>query len=248
MGNSHQPVYRWCDSAYLFILPNHTNLHLVPTRLEAKPLLKAAGNGSSEFMSNVSMSIVNMLFNAQLMRFAGQNGIAAYGVIMYVNFIFVGVYVGYSVGAAPIVGYHYGAGHQDELKSLLQKSLRLLGTAAVILTVLAELTAPGLASIFVGYDKALHAMTTTGFRIFSVAFLLMGFNIYASSFFTALNNGAVSALISFARTLLFTVVSVLVLPIFLGLSGIWWSVTVSELCSLALSVFCLLKYRQRYGY
>lgn len=233
---------------FYFILPNKTRLHLVPTRLEANPLLKAAGNGSSEFLSNISMSVVNMLFNAQLIRFAGQNGIAAYGVIMYVNFIFEGVYQGYSVGSAPIVGYHYGAGNRDELRSILKKSLRLLGFAAIILTILAELTAPALASVFVGYDKELHAMTTTGFRIFSVAFLFMGFNIYASSFFTALNNGAVSALISFARTLLFTVVSVLVLPIFLGLPGIWWSVTVSELCSLALSVFCLLRYRPKYGY
>ena len=179
-----------------FLFPNKGNLRLLfPVPFDGKALLKTCTNGSSELMTNLSMSLVNMLYNVQLMRFAGEDGVAAYGVIMYVNFIFISVFIGYSIGSAPIISYHYGAGNSGELRNLLCKSLVLLTVAGVVLTASAELLAVPLSRIFVGYDAGLLQMTVRGFMIFSAAFFFMGYNIFSSSFFTALNNGLVSALI-----------------------------------------------------
>lgn len=231
-----------------FILPNKTPLRLCKTHFDGKAILKACTNGASEFMTNISMSIVNMLYNFQLMKIAGENGVSAYGVIMYVNMFFVAIYLGYSIGTAPIVGYHYGADNTDELKGLFKKSLRIIGGAAIIITALAQILAPILSGLFVGYDDALYKMTENGFRIYAISFLLAGFNIYASSFFTALNNGFISALISFGRTLVFQILSVLILPLIFGLNGIWSSIIVAETLALVLSVTCFVKLRHRYHY
>lgn len=209
---------------------------------------KTCTNGSSELMTNLSSSIVNTLFNFQLMRFVGEDGVAAYGTIMYVNFIFVAIYLGYSIGSAPIVSYHYGAQNHNELKNLLGKSLRLIGICGIFLFALAQCIATPLANIFVGYDKELFDLTNQGFRLFSTSFLICGVNIYGSSFFTALNNGLLSALISFLRTLVFQISAVLVLPIFFALNGIWISVSVSEILTLLVTIICLLKMRDRYHY
>jgi Na+-driven multidrug efflux pump len=199
-------------------------------------------------MSSVSMSLVSMLYNLQLMAYAGEDGIAAYGVIMYVNFIFIAIFIGFSVGSAPIIGYNHGADNRQELKSMLRKSTVLLGGISLVLTVAAELMSGFLTGIFVGYDPALQDLTTRGFRIYSISFLLCGFNIFGSSFFTALNNGLVSAAISFVRTLVFQIGAVMLLPLIFGLEGIWWSVVVAEFAAVALSVYFLLKYRNRYHY
>lgn len=231
-----------------FISPNSSVLRLGKTHFDGKALTKTCTNGSSEFMTNVSMSLVNMLYNYQLMRLTGKNGVSAYGVIMYVSFIFVGMYVGYSIGTAPVTGYHYGAKNHDELKSILRKSLRIIGTAALVIAIIAQLAAPLLAKIFVGYDPELYAMTERAFRIYSLSFLLSGFNIYASSFFTALNNGLISALISFGRTLVFQIFSVLLLPAIFGLTGVWCAIIVAEALALVLSATCLIKLRGRYHY
>ncbi len=231
-----------------FISPNSSILRLGKTHFDGKALAKTCTNGSSEFMTNVSMSLVNMLYNYQLMRLTGKNGVSAYGVIMYVSFIFVGMYVGYSIGTAPVTGYHYGAKNHDELKSILRKSLRIIGTAALVIAIIAQLAAPLLAKIFVGYDPELYAMTERAFRIYSLSFLLSGFNIYASSFFTALNNGLISALISFGRTLVFQIFSVLLLPAIFGLTGVWCAIVVAEALALVLSATCLIKLRGRYHY
>lgn len=231
-----------------FILPNKSPLRLGRTHFDGKAILKACTNGSSEFMTNVSMSVVNMLYNFQLIKLAGQNGVSAYGVIMYVNMFFVAIYLGYSIGSAPIVAYHYGAENTDELKALLKKSLRIIFTAALFITVLAHILAPVLSSMFVGYDKELYELTEHGFRIYAISFMLAGFNIYASSFFTALNNGLISALISFGRTLVFQILSVLILPIFFGINGIWSSIVVAEVLALVLSAVCLIKSRKKYHY
>ncbi|WP_295210558.1 MATE family efflux transporter [Ruminococcus sp.] len=231
-----------------FILPNKTPLRLCKTHFDGKAILKACTNGASEFMTNISMSIVNMLYNFQLMKIAGENGVSAYGVIMYVNMFFVAIYLGYSIGTAPIVGYHYGADNTNELKGLFKKSLRIIGGAAIIITALAQILAPILSGLFVGYDDALYKMTENGFRIYAISFLLAGFNIYASSFFTALNNGFISALISFGRTLVFQILSVLILPLIFGLNGIWSSIIVAETLALVLSVTCFVKLRHRYHY
>lgn len=231
-----------------FLRKNDSLLRLIRPRFDGGVLWRTCTNGSSELMTNVSISLVNMLYNFQLIRFAGEDGVAAYGVIMYVNFIFIGVFQGYAIGSAPIVGYHFGARNQDELKSLFSKSLVLLAWAAVVLTALAEGLAGLLAGIFVSYDPELMAMTCRGFRIYSTAFLMMGFNIFASAFFTALNDGLVSAFLSFLRTLVFQIAAVLILPVFLDLDGVWWSIAAAEGLALVVSGICFWKFREKYHY
>ena len=231
-----------------FLRPNNSLLRLCKTRLELRPILKACGNGSSELMSNISSSFVSMLYNFQLMRFAGEDGVSAYGVLMYVQFIFVAIYVGYAVGSAPIVGFHYGAKNHDELKNLLRKSTLLMASSGVVLTILAMVLAGPLAKIFVGYDQGLYDLTRHAFRVFAYSFLLAGFNIFASSFFTALNNGAVSAAISFLRTLIFQTASVLLLPLVLGVDGVWWAIFAAEVFASLISVAFLFAKRERYHY
>lgn len=231
-----------------FLRSNHSKLKLVKTRFELKPILMACSNGSSEMVSNLSMSLVNMLYNFQLMKYAGSNGVVAYGIIMYVGFIFVGTYLGYSVGTAPIVGYHYGAENKEELKSILKKSLKMLVITSFIMTTLAEILAKPLASIFVSYDAELLDMTTNAIRLFGISYLISGINIFASSFFTALNNGFVSAAISFLRTLVFQITMILVLPMIWGLNGIWLAVVVAEILALIVSSLFLIGNRKKYQY
>ena len=231
-----------------FARENRSLLKLGRCSLDGKALLRTAANGSSELMSNLSMSLVSMLYNLQLMAHAGEDGIAAYGVIMYVNFIFIAVFIGLSIGAAPIIGFNHGAQNHDELRNVLGKCLTLLAAFSVALTLAAELIARPLSGIFVGYDPVLHDLTTRGFRIYILSFLLSGFNIFGSSFFTALNNGLISALISFLRTLVFQIGAVLLLPLVFELDGIWWSVVAAELGSLALTAGFMMKYRKRYHY
>ncbi len=231
-----------------FLLPNKGPLHLGKATWKMKNLVKSCTNGASEFMTNISMSIVTMLYNWQLMRIMGADGVTIYGIIMYVDFIFVGILLGYSMGSAPIVSYHYGAGNRDELKGLFRRSLTLIVSMNVVLMVLAEILARPLSMIFVSYNAELLDMTTTAFRIYAISFLLMGINIYASSFFTALNDGKISAIISFCRTLIFECASVLILPLILGINGIWGAIIVAELVAAALSVFCFIRYAGKYGY
>lgn len=231
-----------------FLRPNNSLLRLCKTRLELRPILKACGNGSSELMSNISSSFVSMLYNFQLLRFAGEDGVSAYGVLMYVQFIFVAIYVGYAVGSAPIVGFHYGAKNHNELKNLLRKSTLLMASSGVVLTILAMALAGPLAKIFVGYDQGLYDLTRHAFRVFAYSFLLAGFNIFASSFFTALNNGVVSAAISFLRTLIFQTASVLLLPLVLGVDGVWWAIFAVEVFASLISVAFLFAKRERYHY
>ena len=231
-----------------FLRPNSSLLRLSPTRLRLRPILAACGNGSSELMSNISSSVVSMLYNFQLMRLAGEDGVSAYGVLMYVQFIFISIYIGYSIGCAPVVSYHFGAQNHGELKNLLGKSVLLMGCTGVALTALAMALADPLSRLFVGYDAGLFALTSHAFRLFAWSFLLAGFNIYASGFFTALNNGGVSAAISFLRTLVFQSASVLILPIFLDVDGIWWAITVAEVFAFLISVTFLLAKRGKYHY
>lgn len=231
-----------------FLRPNSSLLRLSPTRLRLRPILAACGNGSSELMSNISSSVVGMLYNFQLMRLAGEDGVSAYGVLMYVQFIFISIYIGYSIGCAPVVSYHFGAQNHGELKNLLGKSVLLMGCTGVALTALAMALADLLSRLFVGYDAGLFALTSHAFRLFAWSFLLAGFNIYASGFFTALNNGGISAAISFLRTLVFQSASVLILPIFLDVDGIWWAITVAEVFAFLISVTFLLAKRGKYHY
>ena len=231
-----------------FLRENSSALRLVKAKMNWGIFAKTCLNGSSELMTNISMSLVNMLYNFQLMRYAGENGVAAYGVIMYVNFIFVAVFVGYSIGMAPIVGYHYGAGNHKELKNVFGKSVCFNVISGIIMFLLATVMAGFLARIFAGYDKELFEMTEEGFRIYSISFVIMGMNIFGSAFFTALGNGIVSALISFLRTLLFQMIAVLVLPAIWGLRGIWMAIVVAETCALIVTVSFLIVNRKRYHY
>lgn len=231
-----------------FSRPNTSLLRLTKTKWDGKALLKACTNGSSELMSNISMSVVSMLYNIQLMKYAGENGVAAYGVLMYVNMIFLAAFIGYSVGTAPVTGYHYGAGNHTELKSLLKKSACVISVFAVCMFLLADILAYPLAKIFVGYDEVLLNLTHHGFMIFSFSFLFAGFSIYGSSFFTALNNGLISALISFLRTLVFQIATVLILPAFLGIDGIWVSIVAAEIMAVMITVFFIVKKREKYHY
>ncbi len=233
---------------FYFFRKNNSLLGFGRFCFHGRILLKACTNGSSELMTNLSMSVVNMLYNFQLLAFAGENGIAAYGTIMYVNFIFISIFLGYSIGGAPIVGYHYGAGNHSELKNLFRMSLKLITVWGVALTVLAQALAAPLAQVFVGYEGALFAMTVHGFRLYAPVFLINGFNIFGSAFFTALSNGAVSAAISFLRTLVFQVTVVLFLPLILGIDGIWMAAAVSEALTLIVTVIFFIVKRKQYHY
>lgn len=231
-----------------FARKNSSKLSLVKTRLMGGALFRACTNGSSELVSNISMSSVGMLYNAQLMKVAGENGVAAYGVILYVNFIFIAIYLGYAYGSAPIVAFNYGAGKKAELQNVLKKSLKLLLGTGIVLLSIGVLFAGVLSGLFVGYDAQLYAMTVRGLRFYAVSFLLSGFNIFGSSFFTALNNGMVSAAISFLRTVVFEVAAVLILPLFFGLDGVWCAITVAELASILITIGAFSALRKRYQY
>ena len=233
---------------YFLSSKNDTPLKFVKTKMEGKVLLKACANGASELMTTVSSSLVSMLYNFQLMRLAGQNGIAAYGAVMYVEFAFIAVFIGYSIGTAPIVSYHYGSENHNEVKNMLQKSFKIMSVLGITMMVLAQILASPLAKVFVGYDKQLFDMTVHGFRLFSFYFILAGINIYASSFFTALNNGMISAIISFSRTLGFETLAVIILPIFLQLDGVWLAITVAEICAFVISISFLIAKKEKYHY
>ena len=231
-----------------FLRPNNSLLRLGKGRFDGQVLLRTFTNGASELMSNISMSLVSMLYNLQLMAWAGEDGIAAYGVMMYVNFVFMSVYIGFVIGVAPIVGFNHGADNRPELKNVFRKSLVLLGVFSLVMTLLAELLSAPLSTVFVGYDPKLYDITLRGFRLYSLSFLLCGFNLFGSSFFTALNNGLISATISFFRTLICQISAVMLLPLVLQLDGIWLSIVAAELGALMLTVICFVKYRKRYHY
>lgn len=231
-----------------FARKNSSKLSLVKTRLMGGALFHACTNGSSELVSNVSMSLVGMLYNLQLMKFAGENGVAAYGVIMYVNFIFIAIFLGYAYGSAPIVAFNYGARRTEELQNVLKKSLKLILGTGISLFLIATVFADVLSGLFVGYDAELYRLTVRGFHLYAISFLLCGFNIYGSSFFTALNNGVVSAAISFLRTVVFEVAAILVLPVFFGVDGIWCAITVAELASILITIGAFFALRRRYQY
>ena len=227
---------------------NGSKLRVVKTRMEIRPIVQACTNGASELMTNISSSIVSMLYNHQLIKLAGENGVSAYGVLMYVSFIFAAIYIGYSIGTAPIVGYNFGAQNHPEMKNILKKSVRLMLGTGVVMLGLAQLLAAPLAHVFVGYDQELFNMTVHAFRLFSFMFLFSGFNIFTSSFFTALNNGAISAAVSFLRTLVFQMAAVLILPVFFKLDGVWISVAFAEICAFVISIIFLVAKRKKYQY
>lgn len=233
---------------FYFAKKNDSLLQLTKPEFEGKILLKTLINGSSEMITNLSTSLVNILYNFQLMKIAGENGVAAYGIIMYVNFVFMAVFFGYSIGSAPVVGYHYGAGNHKELKNLFRKSIILMASTGMILMVLAEILTVPLVTIFASYDADLFSMTCQGFRLYSLAFAVMGMNVWGSAFFTALGNGAVSAAISFLRTLVFQIAAIFILPVFWGINGIWFAIVAAELLALIITVGFFIRNKKKYQY
>ena len=231
-----------------FARPNDSLLHLTRAKMEWEPVGKACWNGFSELLSNVSGSIVSMAYNFQLLKYAGNDGVAAYGVLMYLDFVFIAVFIGYSIGTAPIVSFHYGAGNRDELKNILKKSTVLTLISGLCMMFFSEMIAVPLSEIFVGYDSRLLDMTVHAFHLFVLSFVFVGFNIFASSFFTALNDGGISALISFLRTVVFQLIPIQFLPLIWGLDGIWSALTVSEGLAFLLSAGFILAKRRKYGY
>ena len=231
-----------------FSRKNTTIFRLGKTKFDLRAICKACVNGSSEFMNNISMSLVGMLYNLQLLKYAGEDGIAAYGVMMYVSFIFAAVFIGYSIGTAPIISYHYGAGNTEELRGILRKSLIIIGIGGFSMIFIAQLLAYPLAMIFVSYSETLMTLTVSGFRIFALSFLFMGFAIFGSGFFTALNDGLTSALISFLRTLLFQVSAVLLLPLIFDINGVWISSVIAEVMAVVFSFLFMLIKRKKYRY
>lgn len=224
------------------------SLKLTKAKFDWKCIWKACGNGSSEMLTNLSTSLVSVVYNLQLMKLANENGIAAYGVIMYVSFIFMAIFFGYAIGVTPIIGYNYGAGNKKQLHSLLKKSLVITAVTAITMTVLSEVLALPIARIFVGYDDTLCRMTQTGMMLFSISFLFCGFNVFGSGFFTGLGNGLVSATISFLRTLVIQLAAVLMLPMVFGINGIWCAVAVAEAVTLVITITFLIKNKKKYGY
>lgn len=231
-----------------FARPNGSLLRLTRTKFDGSALLKVCINGSSELMSNISSSVVSMLYNIQLLKYVGEDGVAAYGVLMYVNMIFLAVYIGFSVGAAPVIGYHSGAGNYDELKGLLKKSIIITGVFAILMFAASQVFARPLSVMFVGYDGDLLSMTLHAFFIFVFSFLFAGFAIFGSAFFTALGDGLTSALISFLRALVFQVAAVLLLPLIWELNGIWFSIVAAEIAAVIVSTLFLAGKRKKYHY
>lgn len=231
-----------------FFRENSSILRLGKTKYEGKAILKACTNGSSEFMSNVSMNLVGILYNLQLMKYAGEDGVAAFGVMMYVSMIFSAAFLGYTIGAAPVIGFHDGAQNHDELKGLLKKSLVVIAVFGVAMVVLAELFGVPISKMFVGYDGDLLALTISGFRIFALCFAFLGFGIFVSGFFTALNDGLTSAFIAFLRTLVFQTAAIMILPMIWGINGVWISVVAAEFMSLVLGSAFLVMKKKKYHY
>ena len=231
-----------------FIAPNKSLLRLGKTHFDARAVLKSSTNGASEFVTNISFSVVTMLYNFQLMKYAGEKGVAAFGVLMYTCFIFVSVFIGYSIGSAPLFGFHYGAKNDAELHNLFKKSLVLIALSSLALTLLAIGAAFPISKLYVGYDESLYKMTLHGYIIYSVSFLVCGFNIFGSSLFTALNNGLLSAIVSFSRTFFFQCIAILTLPLLLGLDGIWWANVVAEFSAMLVTAGILLAKRKKYHY
>lgn len=227
---------------------NDSLLRLGRCRMDVRSLAFTCMNGSSELMNNISISLVSMLYNMQLLRYAGENGIAAYGVLMYVSMIFQAVFVGFSVGSAPVISYHYGAQNENELKNLLKKSVVIVGLFALAMFITGEALSRPLSALYVSYDAELLEMTIRGFAVFSVSFLFSGYAIFASSFFTALNDGVTSALISILRTFLFQITAIIVFPMIWGIDGIWWSIVAADVSSVAIATVFLAPKRKRFRY
>ena len=231
-----------------FAFKKDLKFKLVPTKFDWKALGHTMSNGSSEMVTNISMSFVNMLYNAQLMKYYGENGVSAYGVIMYVGFIFSGCYMGVSQAVAPVVGYNYGASNEEELKNVFKKSLIILAVMAIFLTGSAEALSKPLAYVLFSHNEELLKLTTYAIRLYAIGYTISWINIFGSAFFTGLNNGLVSAIISFGRMLVFQLATIFILPLIFDSTGLWLAMPVSEVFSLIVTVTFFITMRKKYNY
>lgn len=231
-----------------FARKNSSLLRFTKPKFELKAILQSCFNGSSEFLTNLASSIVSIVYNLQLMKYLGEDGVSAYGVIMYFQFVFLAIEIGYSIGTAPIIGFNYGAENHAELKNIFKKSIVIMGCCGVILSALAQALAIPLSKLFVGYDKELYDLTVHAFRLFSFSFVFSGINILSSGFFTALNNGAVSAILSFLRALAYQIIFIFALPALMQVDGIWLANVATEVCAFITAVIFFIAYRKRYRY
>lgn len=233
---------------FYFARKNSSLLALGKGPVNLPVLAKTCTNGSSEFISNISSSFVSVLYNYQLLKIAGEDGVATYGVLMYVNFIFVAIFIGYSIGTAPIIGYNLGSKNDTEQKNIFKKSMSLMAIIGVIMMISCFILASPLSYVFFRNNPELAKMTKHAFYLFSLAFIFSGYGIYGSSMFTALNNGLISAIISISRTLIFQTSAILILPIFLGLDGVWLSLMAADILSAIVSIIFCICFRKRYNY
>lgn len=231
-----------------FCRENSSALRFVKPIFRGKDLLRASANGSSEFVTTISMSVVAVLYNLQLLKYAGEDGVAAYGVVMYVSFIFIAIFLGYSIGVAPIIGYNYGAANDKELKNVFKKSCAFILATGVILTCCVYVLAGALSKMFVGYDKELLALTTHALKVYGLSFFFTGIGVFGSALFTALNNGLISAVISFLRTLVFQTATILIMPAILGIEGVWCAIIVAEVLAALVAVIFIIKCKKQYRY
>ena len=227
---------------------NKSLLRLVKPAWDGRALAKCCLNGTSEFMSEVSMSVVGILYNVQLLKYAGEDGVAIYGVLMYVSLIFTAIFVGYTNGTGPVISYHFGARNYGELRNLRKRSLRIVLVTSVLMAALSVASARPLSDLFFRGEAKLVTDTGHAFRIFSAGYLFTGAAIFSSSFFTALNNGQISALISFLRTMVFELGAVLLLPGLLGVDGIWSAVVFAEFMAAAVGSIFMIVMQKKYHY
>ena len=223
-------------------------LHFKKPVFRFKVLVSAAAKGCSEMATALVTGIITMLFNWTMLTFAGEDGVAAVTIIMYVLMFASSLYTGYSYGAAPMLSYYYGEQNYTKLKKLVAVSLKVIAEISLVTAAVSFLLTRPLVSVFASPDNPVYDLAVTGNRICSAALLFIGFNIFASGLFTALSNGVVSAVLAFSRSFVFMMITMIVLPRIMGVNGIWLATPAAELMALALSAFMFSKYRKRYKY
>lgn len=232
----------------IYFLNKKNYLHFEKPTFDYKVLLQSAANGSSEMVTNLSSGVTTLLFNLMMIKYLGVDGVAAITIVLYAQFLLISVYLGFSSGAAPLISYSYGEQNSNELKKLIRYSYRFIFVASIMTFILSYVLAPVIIKIFTGETSDVYQITLNGFNLFSISFLTIGVNIFASAMFTAFSNGKISVLISTMRTLILVIIGIIILPPILGVNGIWLTIPFAEIITLFISVFLTKKYRHHYQY
>ena len=232
----------------VFFLMKRSELHFCKPNMDASVLLKSCSNGVSELVSQCSAAVTTFLFNVTMMKLLGEDGVAAITVLIYSQFLLTTLYIGFSMGTAPVVSYNYGSGNVKQLKKTVRICFSFIAGISIFVFLFSLLGGESIAKVFAENNRNVFEITKNGFSIFSFSFLFSGCNIFSSALFTALSNGKASATISFLRTFGFITVSLLVLPRFLEVTGVWLAVPFAELFTLMLTVYLLCRHRKQYNY